>query len=134
VAAALKAVLEVLAGGGPIFQFLLGFGSSNMWPLIEGLQIPVHYPMLHVESPANLGILQAALRKMATFEMVDGDTVNDLLWEYEKEEEVMFELQNTGYDSNQFQASFGFPLYVLAYFIVLTIVLAPINCLRSKCK
>lgn len=71
---------------------------------------------------------------MATFEMVDGDTVNDLLWEYEKEEEVMFELQNTGYDSNQFQASFGFPLYVLAYFIVLTIVLAPINCLRAKCK
>jgi hypothetical protein len=70
---------------------------------------------------------------MATFEAVDGDTVNDVLWEYEKEEEVMFELQNTGYDSNQFQASFGFPLYVLGYSIILLIFLPPINCLRSKC-
>jgi hypothetical protein len=29
---------------------------------------------------------------MASFEIIDGDTVNDLLWKYEKEEEVMFEL------------------------------------------
>jgi hypothetical protein len=33
----MKAVLEVLAGGGPIAQLLLRFGSINMWPLIEGM-------------------------------------------------------------------------------------------------
>jgi hypothetical protein len=43
----------------------------------------------------------------------------------------MFELQQTGYDSNQFWKSFGFPLYVFAYSIALLIILPPTNFVRS---
>jgi hypothetical protein len=41
------------------------------------------------------------MRKMATFELVDGDIINYYLWEdYDVEEEVIFWLENSGYDSN----------------------------------
>jgi hypothetical protein len=45
-AATMKAVLEFLATGGPVLNFLFGFGTSNLWPMIEGMQLLVHYPML----------------------------------------------------------------------------------------
>jgi hypothetical protein len=60
--------------------------------MIEGMQIMVHYPMLQVDAPANLGMMQAAMRKLATFEIIDGDTINDAFWQYEEEEEVDFYL------------------------------------------
>ena len=40
------------------------------------------------------------MRKLATFEIIDGDIINDAFWEYEEEEDVDFYLQNSGYDSN----------------------------------
>jgi hypothetical protein len=52
----LKAVLEFLATGGPVLNFLFGFGTSNLWPMIEGMQLLVHYPMLKVDASANLGM------------------------------------------------------------------------------
>ena len=88
--------------------------------------------MLHVDAPANLGILQAALRKIATFELIDGDWINDLYWQYEEEEDILFQLLQAGYDSNQFWASFGFPLYLFAYSVALLIILPPINFVKSK--
>ena len=61
----------------------------------------IHYPMLHVDAPANLGVMQAALKKMATFELVDDSVVKETLWEdYDVEEEVSFWMENSGYDSN----------------------------------
>jgi hypothetical protein len=44
-AKAMKAVLEVLAGAGPIFNFLFGFAMSNIQSMVEGMQISVHFPM-----------------------------------------------------------------------------------------
>ena len=52
----LKAVLEFLAAGGPILSFLFGAGTSQLWPMIEGMQLLVHYPMLRVDTSANLGM------------------------------------------------------------------------------
>ena len=57
VADVLKIVLVILVGAGPVFKFLFGFGLSNLWPMVEGLQLIVHYPMLRVDAPANIGLL-----------------------------------------------------------------------------
>jgi hypothetical protein len=41
------------------------------------------------------------MRKMATFELVDGDIIKEHLWDdYDTEEEVIFYMENSGYDSN----------------------------------
>lgn len=41
--------------------------------MIEGMQLLVMYPMLGVDAPGNLGLLQAVMRKISTFELIDGD-------------------------------------------------------------
>jgi hypothetical protein len=72
-AAVLKVVLEVLVAFGPILNFFFGFGMMHVWVAVQGAQFFVHYPMLKVDAPGNLGIFQAAMRKVATWEIVDGD-------------------------------------------------------------
>ena len=37
VAAAIKVTLEFMAGAGPLFSYLFGFGFSNLWPMIEAM-------------------------------------------------------------------------------------------------
>ena len=51
--------MEFLASAGPVTNFLFGVTGNNLWSLIEGVQLIVYYPMLIIEAPANLGLLQA---------------------------------------------------------------------------
>lgn len=53
---AAKALLEFLSSAGPIGNFLFGAGSSELWAMIEGMQLIAVYPMLQVDAPANLGM------------------------------------------------------------------------------
>jgi hypothetical protein len=71
-AVALK-VLEVLTALGPITSFLFGLSMTHVWVAVQGAQFFVHYPMLKADAPGNLSIFQAAMRKIATWELIDED-------------------------------------------------------------
>ena len=71
------------------------------------------------------------MRKIATFELVDGDLLKEHLWKYDEEEEVDYYLLSSGYDSNHFQFTFGFPLYVYAYSIIIALILPITNYFRK---
>jgi hypothetical protein len=55
--AAVKSVLEFLASMGPIGNFLFGISTTQLWSMIEGMQIIVMYPMLMIDAPANLALV-----------------------------------------------------------------------------
>jgi hypothetical protein len=62
---------------------------------------------------------------MATFELVDGDLLKEYLWNYDEEEKgISVYILSTGYDSRLFQFTFGFPLYVFVYSLVLVTALS----------
>ena len=63
-------------------KFLFGFASNSLWTMIEGIQILVYYPMFRVDSPANIGLLQAILRNVAGFELIDNDIIQQYVWRY----------------------------------------------------
>ena len=48
--------------------------------MIEGMQLIVYYHVLRVDAPANIGLFQAVMWTMASFELVDGDLLQELLW------------------------------------------------------
>ena len=58
--------------------------------------------MLRVDAPPSLGMFQAAMRKMATFEIVDGDMLAENLWNYFNKEELGRYMEGAGYDSSLF--------------------------------
>jgi len=134
--AAIKALLEFLSSAGPIGNFFFGFSTSQLWSMIEGMQLIVMYPMLGVDAPGNLGLLQAVMRKISTFELIDGDILKENLWEFDlEEEEPSYYLLSAGLDSAFFQFTFGLPLYILAYTMALALVLPIINGFRNiKCS
>ena len=70
--------------------------------MIEGMQIPAMYPLLKVNSPGNMAMLQAILRKISTFELVDGDWLKEYLWRFDLEEKTDYYLQAAGIDSVYF--------------------------------
>jgi hypothetical protein len=63
------------------------------------------------------------MRKISTFEVVDGDWLKEYLWRYEEEEDVSNPLLACGVDSNHMQFTLGFPLYVYAYSSIVVILL-----------
>jgi hypothetical protein len=42
------------------------------------------------------------MRKMATFELVDGNILQEHVWDFDEEEEVELYLEASGYDSNYY--------------------------------
>jgi len=133
VADLVRQVLEFLTSMGGVSSFFFGFALSNVWSMINGLQIIVFYPLFQVDAPYNLGILQAALRKIATFELIDGDIVKGW-WAYEKDEEVDFYVQEAGYDSYVFMFTMGLPLYIFTINVILLALLPALICLTKKCS
>lgn len=85
---------------------------------------------MEVDASTNLVLTQAAMRKIATFEVIDGDLIKEHLWGYEKEEEVDYYLQASGYDSFLVLFTYGLPLYILAY----NLLILPILPLINRCR
>ena len=44
--------------------------------MIHGLQLIIHFPMLHIHAPGNLGMMQEQLINIATFDLIP---FNDIL-------------------------------------------------------
>jgi hypothetical protein len=92
--------------------------------------------MFQVDAPANLGTTQAVIRKISTFEIIDGDIMKENIWGFDLEEEIDFYLRAAGVESEYFFNTFGLPLYI---FVIALIILAPllplINlCVRTGCS
>jgi hypothetical protein len=89
--------------------------------------------MLMIDAPANLSLIQAALRKISTFELIDGDLLKEGLWHYEDEEDLgddSYYFISAGLDSRFFMFTFGLPLYILIYSVFLAMALPVINYIR----
>lgn len=130
-----KELIEFLAGAGPLGNFLFGVSSSELWSMIEGMQLIAMYPLLQVNAPANLGLLQAVLRKISTFEIVDGDWIKENVWQFDEEESVDMYFLEVGYDSVFFMFTFGLPLYIFAACLLMAFTLPLINqCTRTGCN
>ena len=72
-AGAVQAASTVALVGTSISQILLAGSLAQLWGLINGLQIIVHLPLIHVDFPKNAGILVSKIIGIATFDIPDAD-------------------------------------------------------------
>jgi hypothetical protein len=78
--------------------------------------------MLRVDSPYNLGIIHAAIRKIITFDFETGD-LQKAIWGFEREERLNYWFEVSGYDSNIIMFTLGLEFYVFWGLIITLIVL-----------
>jgi hypothetical protein len=57
VGGALGGALGGLFGTTGAANFFVSFGMSNLWSMINGIQIIIHYPMFRINTPGNMGAL-----------------------------------------------------------------------------
>ena len=88
--------------------------------------------MLRVDAPANLALGQAVMRKIATFELIDGEFFETYIWKYDFKEDVDYYMEAAGIESSLFMFTFGLPLYIFLLCIVLAVTIPLINYVKIK--
>ena len=86
IASSAKVLLEFLASLGPLGNFLFGFPANKLLSMVEGMQLIAMYPLMLISGPTNLGMLQAILRKISTFEIIDGSIMKEDVWGFDVKE------------------------------------------------
>jgi len=71
---------------GLFLNLLFGFSLSQLLGMITGIQVANHYPMLRIDSPPNLGLMQAVIRKVNSFDFELGDLIKENIWGFTDEE------------------------------------------------
>ena len=71
------------------------------------------------------------IRKISTFELIDGDILKEKVWDFDLEEDIDYYLKAAGIESKFFMFTFGLPMYILGYSFGLAILLPIINCIRN---
>jgi hypothetical protein len=90
--------------------------------------------MLEVDSPPDLGMVQAVVRKVSNFEFELDDFIKEDLWGFKNEEKLSPYVLQAGYDSNVLMYSMGLELYFTIIYLLLIVILFPIKCCCSKAK
>lgn len=117
-------VLEFMAGSSLAINLLFGVSMSKLWAMINGLQVINHYPLFFLVAPYNLGIVQAAFRKITSFDFESEDFFKENVWLIGKEPMTPdYFHESAGYDSYLTQFSLGLPMYYF-FICVLAIIMA----------
>jgi len=99
--------------------------------MIEGMQIMMHYPMLQIDSPANLNLIQQSIAWIVNFEIYDMGK----LFDYPESDKIVDKyLALIGYDSFLLIETLGFHTYVLGLAASGTILLLLIKAGKSCCR
>jgi hypothetical protein len=92
--------------------------------MINGLQVINHYPLFFLVAPYNLGIVQAAFRKITSFDFESEEFFKEKVWLLEEERMTPdYFHESAGYDSYLTQFSLGLPMYYF-FICILTIIIA----------
>ena len=83
--------------------------------------------MLEVDSPPDLGMIQAVIRKVSNFEFELDDVFKESLWGFKNKEKLSSYVLQAGYDSNVLMFSMGLELYFTIIYLLLIVILFPIK-------
>jgi len=104
-----------------ILNWLLSFSLSQLWGMVNSLQIVVHFPLVNVEYPANAKLVFSYFIKIASFDMLPTDKINSVFFQFYEETAISVNLEEQGYDKRNFIENLG-SLYYLYPLVGLNLV------------
>ena len=66
-------------GSNAIINVLLAGSLSQLWTLIEGLQVVTHFSLFAVKSPGNVNSFVQHLQSISSFDFVDTELFTSML-------------------------------------------------------
>ena len=100
---------------------------SQVWGLINGLQLFVHMPLFQLSLPANAKLLVDEMITIATFDLVEPQQVFGWLIDFpeENENELQASFVESGYSSKYMVnlLGFGFIILIWTLFTILCLII-----------
>ena len=98
---AAEGVTTAATVGSGLSQFLMSGALTQLWGMINGLQIFVHLPLFSIEVPANAMMLVEKLLTIATFDIIESEVAFGWLFEFPEEDEDLLkgDFGDSGYES-----------------------------------
>lgn len=123
-AASAQAAVVVAAASTAIVNILLVGTLSQVWGLINGLQLFVHLPLVGIDLPKHTTLVLGKLITVAQFDIVENELVFGELITFEEEDEdtLRANFVETGYESDYAFVNMGtnvIILTILLFFILL---------------
>lgn len=97
-----------------MLAFVLQAGLGQLWSLLNSQQIVVYMPMFeHLKFPASAMMITAEMIKIATFDLIPTDMIDDLLWYFPEGEAFSLSFETAGVESKIFLQNIGLILYLI---------------------
>lgn len=109
-------------------NLLISGAMSQIWGMINGLQLFVHIPLFNVQFPEIAGVVVEKLTMIATFDLIPTDDLYENTFDLPEEEEVSYlderakeRLEDGGYESSFLISNLG--TLFITFLIILTVPL-----------
>ena len=130
---------KAISSGNAVFNILMQSSLSQLWGLINSLQMVVLLPLMdNVRLPANAMTFTQILIQIATFEVVPTDEINSQISYFPEEEPYSLNFSMCGYESLLFILNAGFALYIMHGYLALVVLYLLLKLAdwisKKKCK
>ena len=106
---------------------------SQVWGMINGLQIFVHLPLFEISMPANAGMFVSEMTQIATFDIIENRDLFDgwlLDFPEEDEGELKGRFVETGYENKDIISLLGIGFVIIVILLIVMFFL----CITNPCK
>ena len=100
-------------GSNVVVNVLLSGSLSQVWAMIEGLQVVCHMGLFKMKSPGNVNAFNEFFAELASFNVVDTATVTNDFFYFPEMDAISLNFQNAGYDTNLLVPSLGTLFYII---------------------
>ena len=100
-------------GSNVVVNVLLSGSLSQVWAMIEGLQVVCHMGLFKMKSPGNVNAFNEFFAELASFNVIDTATVTNDFFYFPEMDAISLNFQNAGYDTNLLVPSLGTLFYII---------------------
>ena len=100
-------------GSNVVVNVLLSGSLSQVWAMIEGLQVVCHMGLFKMKSPGNVNAFNEFFAELASFNVIDTATVTNEIFYFPEMDAISLNFQNAGYDTNLLVPSLGTLFYII---------------------
>ena len=123
---------KVSVGSNFVVNIAMAGSLSQLWGMINGLQVVAQMPLYDVRSPGNVNEFTGFLSELSNFDLLDTESMNNEVFYIPEEDSVSLNFQNAGYDSTLAIKTLGTFFYMMLAMIILALIYIMLYILSKK--
>ena len=119
-------------GGNFLINLLMAASLSQLWSMLNGLQLAVHLPLFNLNFPANANYFIEFVINVATFDLVPPELIL-MIFKFPESEAYSSGFDTTGYSSTYPVENLGTCWMLVQIYVLLVLIWLVLNQLAKCC-